>query len=425
MERNFRVFRVKLPQNIMAPVKELMMKIVRRFFRAFPKPRLIGALTLGLLRVYEVDRFNAHGLPIPLPIASEIVRSVWRNGSMRNLGIEDKHGLIARGFESATLSPNRRGGYLLSGRLLLSGENEVPGIPQMYFSGTSVGSVVEQKDAKVLIRKVRPAAHYSSGIFVGSLAPHNWFHWLIDTLPGIFLANLLPPEYDHYPLVIPKRASFRESWLSALNYAANRREVIWVDDTEFFSFDHLVWVPGASLHNPRPQGLDVVARIGIRPAVIEAFRIKILATISGGATKDEDYPERVFIGRKDSEVRGYNQDEIFQEARKHGFVLVFLESMTFEQSVLVFKNARVIVSPHGAGLANLIFCERGTKLLMWTWADPHADNWYENLCYLREIPATIIHTRVADDAGSDPRTSEYELDLTKFSSALVKLLSRE
>ena len=37
--------------------------------------------------------------------------------------------------------------------------------------------------------------------------------------------------------------------------------------------------------------------------------------------------------------------------------------MSFEKQISVFNNSKIIVSPHGAGLANTIFCRKNTKIL--------------------------------------------------------------
>jgi capsular polysaccharide biosynthesis protein len=40
-----------------------------------------------------------------------------------------------------------------------------------------------------------------------------------------------------------------------------------------------------------------------------------------------------------------------------------LEYLTVEAQAKLFATAKVIVAPHGAGLSNLIFCKKGTKII--------------------------------------------------------------
>ena len=52
-----------------------------------------------------------------------------------------------------------------------------------------------------------------------------------------------------------------------------------------------------------------------------------------------------------------------------------MEDLTFEEQIRLFRTSSIITGAHGAGLAFLIFCEPGTKVLE-IWKDE-----YENLHY--------------------------------------------
>ena len=40
-----------------------------------------------------------------------------------------------------------------------------------------------------------------------------------------------------------------------------------------------------------------------------------------------------------------------------------MSKLNFEDQIYIFNNAKIVISPHGAGLTNLIFCKKGTKIL--------------------------------------------------------------
>ena len=58
-----------------------------------------------------------------------------------------------------------------------------------------------------------------------------------------------------------------------------------------------------------------------------------------------------------------NEEELFPALERHGFSIAVLEDMKVEEQISTFKFAKVIVSPHGAGLGNLVYCDPGTRLL--------------------------------------------------------------
>ena len=40
-----------------------------------------------------------------------------------------------------------------------------------------------------------------------------------------------------------------------------------------------------------------------------------------------------------------------------------LEELSWAEQIAVFRAVRVVVAPHGAGLANLVFCAPGTRVV--------------------------------------------------------------
>lgn len=83
----------------------------------------------------------------------------------------------------------------------------------------------------------------------------------------------------------------------------------------------------------------------------------------GNIQKQEGY-ERIFISREDALHRKLlNEDEVVTTLEKYGFRLIKLSALSFLEKIQLFNSAEVIVSPHGAGLANLTFCNPGTKII--------------------------------------------------------------
>lgn len=66
---------------------------------------------------------------------------------------------------------------------------------------------------------------------------------------------------------------------------------------------------------------------------------------------------------------------MFQILLSKGLKKVILEDLSFADQVQIFASADVIVSPHGAGLSNLVFCRPDTKVL--EFFSPN----YVNVCF--------------------------------------------
>lgn len=72
----------------------------------------------------------------------------------------------------------------------------------------------------------------------------------------------------------------------------------------------------------------------------------------------------VYIERDKAPVRKIiNSAELFECLKKYGFIKVYLEDLTVSEQITLFNHAKIIVSPHGAGLANLSYCQPKTQVL--------------------------------------------------------------
>ena len=73
---------------------------------------------------------------------------------------------------------------------------------------------------------------------------------------------------------------------------------------------------------------------------------------------------RLLISRADSPVRRIANEAAVQQAlAPFGFETIVPGRMAFEDQIAAFRDATHIVGPHGAGLANILFCAPGTRVL--------------------------------------------------------------
>ena len=76
------------------------------------------------------------------------------------------------------------------------------------------------------------------------------------------------------------------------------------------------------------------------------------------------FGERLYISRAKARRRCVaNEGELWSALEPRGFDKLHLEDLTWSQQIAAFRSAKVIVAPHGAGLANMVFCQSGTKVI--------------------------------------------------------------
>ena len=50
-----------------------------------------------------------------------------------------------------------------------------------------------------------------------------------------------------------------------------------------------------------------------------------------------------------------NEEELLEVLEKYNFQNYFFEEMTMEEQIDLFSDAEIVIGPHGAGFANILF----------------------------------------------------------------------
>ena len=86
-----------------------------------------------------------------------------------------------------------------------------------------------------------------------------------------------------------------------------------------------------------------------------------------------------------------NIKTVLSDKYKDKIEFVTLESLNIIEQYYTFHNAKIVIGQHGAGLCNIYFCNKKTKLIEITpvWNDNN--NWFKNLADLCKIKYVAIH----------------------------------
>jgi Glycosyltransferase 61 len=191
---------------------------------------------------------------------------------------------------------------------------------------------------------------FSGGVFTlltGGGGLDNYFHWLFDVLPRFFLlkASGLHDQVRWY-LVPAYHFPYQIDTLTQLGIL--KEQIIDGSKMMHLQADNLI---ASSPHRNAGQ---------MEKWVCDFLRASFITE----RDKESNSPAFIYISRNDSRSRNViNEAELITLLENYGFKTVSLTGLSFTDQVRLFNRAKVIVSPHGAGLANLVFCEPGTKIL--------------------------------------------------------------
>jgi hypothetical protein len=205
-------------------------------------------------------------------------------------------------------------------------------------------------DQGVLDRAPRLAGPHAV-FYGGNLS--NYYHWTVDALlPLHVMAPFLPPGTK---LLMP--ATLRA--FRGLPPAEAAREVDHLAALREWGFGDwpAVEIDGPVCHVEEVYWLDQCFIEQMPAEFVRAARADALARLGPAGPK-----RNIYITRERTRNVA-NKGIVEAVMRNHGFTVHALEGMTPRAQMELFRDAACVVAPHGAGLANLLFCAPGTKVL--------------------------------------------------------------
>ena len=232
---------------------------------------------------------------------------------------------------------------------------------------------------------------------VATALARGYSHWLLDELPRWLLIRGL----DYENLIAHTQPTFVRDALG---------------DTPLTP----TYIEPARYSHFQCEQLIVPSLIG-QPGYPTGDTLRLMEEFTGDRGQaDMVCGEKIYLSREKARRRRVvNEAELWPWLQARGFVKVCAEDLNWDQQIEVFRRAQVIVAPHGAGLANLVFCSSGTKVIeLFARA-------YVNGCYWRLSAVAGLDYRPLVPEGSDPlrqdlpaNSQDIRADLRAIEAAL-------
>lgn len=214
------------------------------------------------------------------------------------------------------------------------------------------GRVVRPEDNNIFKQKyfTKPEK-YKGTVFTmltGGSGLNNYSHWLIDVLPRVHLLKEsgLFDQIDYF-LVPTYKHDFQRDTLAMLGISKDR--IIEGDKHPHITADRII-------ASTAPRGTD---------QIIPYWLCHYLKTTFFNENfLKKKFPPFVYISRRDSKFRVVaNEDQLVKLLDNYGFQTYVLSQLTFIEKINLFSDAQIIISATGAGMTNMIFSKKGTKII--------------------------------------------------------------
>lgn len=234
----------------------------------------------------------------------------------------------------------------------------------------------------------------------------NYYHWLLECLPRAILA-LRRPDLADYPLLIDE--GLPGQLIESLRLLSPTRQHISIPNGLRVPVQELcfpsVFSPTHDYYGRSPRAEDFL----IAPEAVTLLRESFLIHKSSRAS--EINQQFIYVARSGGAHRSItNEAEIILALEKMGFTTVYPGKLQFGQQIALFANAKIIVGPTGAGMANIVFSKAECKIAVLAPVTNNA-NYYLFAQIAQHLDREIVYVGGKPSVPSDLH-SDYQVDVS-------------
>lgn len=195
-------------------------------------------------------------------------------------------------------------------------------------------SIFQEKQLPPIVRSKEAVA------VLNHPAAHNYYHWMLEVLARIHLLQQSNLPIDRF-IVNHTSLPFQ---LQSLERCRIPEDTIIQPHEQFHLQSNNLVVP-SYVNLPNEWSCRYVRQLFL-----------------SGQSQQRSTRTRLYISR--TKYRKLtNEKELYGALKRLGFKKIKPESLSLDEQVRLFQSAELIVSPHGAALANLVFYQPGTKVV--------------------------------------------------------------
>jgi capsular polysaccharide biosynthesis protein len=231
----------------------------------------------------------------------------------------------------------------------------------------------------------------------------NIFHWLTDVLPRLYLVR---NDILQYKIIFPEEFRMYDYVIHTLANLEVIDNVVWVKE-DCFLFVRDLTLPCHIAYSGN-------------------YDHKILQTVARDIKKKLNHRtegKRVYISRSLAKTRRIiNESEVSILLKQLDFHICHFEELTFIEQMNIAASARILISPHGAGLTHIMFLEQNSSVLELRTKGNPQNNCYFNLSDAFGIDYYYLMCNSKEN-NNDFQNDDMFVDLTKLKELIDRIIS--
>ena len=235
------------------------------------------------------------------------------------------------------------------------------------------------------------------GIWLTNDWSPTYFHWFIDVLSKLVVSEGF--IYGHKLLIPGYYGNFKFIGKSLDRLGV---DYVFYNDVHRIKVEELIIVD-------LPRYCDA--------EILNKVRDKFLMPVL-----DQNQNERrVYISRAKAEKRQIiNEREVMDVMLSFGFEIHYFEDYDLDKAVEIMRRCKYLVSIHGAGLTNMLFMDKKTKVLEFRQEGDNINGCYYSLANSLGIDYYYL---LCKSTPGEIQVADLTVNITKLKSALTEMLA--
>lgn len=231
----------------------------------------------------------------------------------------------------------------------------------------------------------------------------NFYHWFVEVVPKVIalqealkngMVLLLPDQYD-------KKYQLKSLEILGIKHMVIKKEIVFIPR---------VYIVSRESDFIGYNSKKTIQRLGNRLR-------NSLSTSFVPSTTDKVYISRQKAGRR----KLVNEDAILPVLVDLGFKVIYAEELSFTDTILFFSKVRYLVAVHGAGLTNMIYMPKGSKIFEFLKEKTLTDKCYFTLSLACEHSYYYMSCRGVGNEENHIE-ADIEIDVEQFKKEMVSFL---
>jgi hypothetical protein len=248
--------------------------------------------------------------------------------------------------------------------------------------------------------------------YLSNAVPSNYYHWMCRTLPllRVYEKNSLLPEIDYF-------------------YVGNFKLTSWHKDSLMYAGiqPHRILQHGCSADRLLVAFNDRERIEDSAPMTYGNYRF-VRNLFKEKVANDSEFEmfQYIYVARGPNVSYRYvlNESAVIEVLKRFGFKIISMDGKGLREEIQIFSHAKVIVSPTGAALTNLLFTNPGATVIELL---PHG---LRNNCFcaLANYGQSNYFYSIGENTGQDhiPHgKKDVQVDIEDLKNILHKVFSKD